>query len=245
MITFTLLTILAFLLNLLSNVSYCYAKENPCLTVSLLNSGYHRELLYQLDFGGRFKKSTQCDIVIVQTLHQGVYVRGDQLAEIKRHHLKNSYIPVHVDIEAPAEISSSFTLYLYTKSYDKAVIRLPIHFRYHYPSSLTSFANVPMYEPSIYTSCPGRNYEGEASQSYYFPCSNATQVIDYDQEELSGVSVCTWFDLKCKVFSRGVATVSVPLGNLNMNIVVVVITTATVWSACGYIIFAIARKTKN
>uniref|UniRef100_A0A1B0CLB9 Phosphatidylinositol-glycan biosynthesis class X protein n=1 Tax=Lutzomyia longipalpis TaxID=7200 RepID=A0A1B0CLB9_LUTLO len=209
---------------------------SPCATIEKTHDHPPTELLYQLDFGGRFKKSTQCDIVIVQTLHQGVYVRGDQLAEIKRHHL------------APAEISSSFTLYLYTKSYDKAVIRLPIHFRYHYPSSLTSFANVPMYEPSIYTSCPGRNYEREASQSYYFPCSNATQVIDYDQEELSGVGgvpVCTWFDLKCKVFSRGVATVSVPLGNLNMNIVVVVITTATVWSACGYIIFAIARKTKN
>uniref|UniRef100_A0A1B0EZ49 Phosphatidylinositol-glycan biosynthesis class X protein n=1 Tax=Phlebotomus papatasi TaxID=29031 RepID=A0A1B0EZ49_PHLPP len=153
-----------------------------------------------------------------------------------------SYVPFYVDVEAPAESSSSVTFYIFTKVSKNSNIRLPIHFRYHSPSS-RSFANIPMYEPSLYISCPSTvPFETKTDRVFNLPCSNSSEISNYD--ELFSASVCTWFDLKSVVNSRGVSSVSIPLGNIKMDIVVVATTITIVWCACAYIIFTIVQKAK-
>lgn len=105
----------------------------------------------EIDYEIQFPKAIDCDVLIVHTLHQGIYISNDQLNDLKRLKLVReflcnqhsslsphsfqleSYVPSHINIELPMERASPFTIYLFGSAKSQINLRLPIHLRYQSP----------------------------------------------------------------------------------------------------------------
>uniref|UniRef100_A0A182XNS7 threonine--tRNA ligase n=1 Tax=Anopheles quadriannulatus TaxID=34691 RepID=A0A182XNS7_ANOQN len=163
------------------------------LNVAIHNSGFHRDIHYGLRFGGIGRMS--CELLLVQQLPAAIYVNTDQLVDLKRFHKINSYVPLYVDVEKPASKSDPFTVHLYESVRREINITLPIHFRYHDPST-RKFERIQVESPTLYVRCSNvhaSKYPLRTVGKATLPCSDSSEIEDYDK--LHQAELCEWDEM--------------------------------------------------
>ncbi|EAA15002.4 AGAP008930-PA [Anopheles gambiae str. PEST] len=208
------------------------------LNVAIHNSGFHRDIHYGLRFGGIGRMS--CELLLVQQLPAAIYVNTDQLVDLKRFHKINSYVPLYVDVEKPASKSDPFTVHLYESVRREINITLPIHFRYHDPST-RKFERIQVESPTLYVRCSNvhaSKYPLRTVGKATLPCSDSSEIEDYDK--LHQAELCEWDEMEFNNLPT-VISVLIPVGNSASYGFVLPATILVSWIGSMYLIYVILK----
>ncbi|KAI4896849.1 hypothetical protein NFI96_016912 [Prochilodus magdalenae] len=124
--------------------------ESVDMSVDILKTGFHRELLYEVhhDPAPHVIKA-----LVIQRLPSGVYMDQYQLASLREDTGLQVLLDSAVSLEDPAHLSSAFTALVYLSPSDglpgllQAVV--PFHGRYHRPSSSGGWERVSIERPRL------------------------------------------------------------------------------------------------
>uniref|UniRef100_A0A1Q3F3K8 Phosphatidylinositol-glycan biosynthesis class X protein n=2 Tax=Culex tarsalis TaxID=7177 RepID=A0A1Q3F3K8_CULTA len=213
------------------------------LYMSVHHSGFHRDIHYNLKFGGVGRMS--CELLLIQPLPAAIYVDTDQLTNMKKFKKINSYVPLYVDVEKPASKSTPFSVYLYETVRREVNITMPIHFRYHDPSE-RKFERIQIESPSLHLQCNrglnGKSQPLKGAETHRLPCASSAQIFDYDK--LDRAEHCDWQEVE---FSNvpTVISVLIPVGNSASYRFVLPATILVSWIGSIYLIYIIVKSGKR
>lgn len=106
------------------------------LDFHIRNTGFHRELQYQLSFAGESLSKRTCEFMLVQNLAASVFVNTDELNDLKRLKQIEVYVPVYMDVEIPASKAFHVQIYVFGDVNRSVNVSMPVHFRYQVPTDL-------------------------------------------------------------------------------------------------------------
>lgn len=107
---------------------------HPVHISSFVFVGYQRQSCRTLRYDTYFLQPWRpepCDFCLEQTIPAGAYVDTDQLDDLVRQGQLVYYTSARPNVEAIANKSAPFQLYVYGNTDSTNTINLPVHFRYH------------------------------------------------------------------------------------------------------------------
>ncbi|XP_042195233.1 phosphatidylinositol-glycan biosynthesis class X protein isoform X2 [Callorhinchus milii] len=103
-----------------------------------VKEGFHREIVTDVEFGASV--SSDCCVMVKEQLPQGLYVDPYELASHQEHNKTEVLVLDVIDIEAPEYLSTVHSILIYLKPHsrraDYFTATVPVHIRYHRPTSL-------------------------------------------------------------------------------------------------------------
>ncbi|OWF46475.1 Phosphatidylinositol-glycan biosynthesis class X protein [Mizuhopecten yessoensis] len=156
--------------------------ELPKVERSLTKNGFHRELTTKITFGkSLFKNFSNCDVMVLELLPPGAYIDPFQLRTL-REFGGPRFICDPVDVEQPEYLASSLNVSLYTSALTDDMddlmtsVTIPIHLRYHRPSSSVEYTLVSIPKPLLLLSCTAKDYTGAVIGEEDLSCTSATLI---------------------------------------------------------------------
>ncbi|KAM8805037.1 phosphatidylinositol-glycan biosynthesis class X protein [Eudromia elegans] len=132
--------------------------QSAVVTQQLLQEGFHRDLLLQVELGVAKEDLRECTVAARTHLPPGVYVDPYELASLQRHNFtKALVIPDAVDVEAPEYLATELAVLLYMTPDPRCsecfTATLPVHGRYHRPTANNETVLVALKSPEILICC--------------------------------------------------------------------------------------------
>ncbi|XP_035268613.1 phosphatidylinositol-glycan biosynthesis class X protein isoform X1 [Anguilla anguilla] len=131
--------------------------ESLKVTRDIWKMGFHRELVTTMECGRQSPEKLHA--LLVQNLPRGVFVDPYQLASLQQDTGLQALLHSKVDLEAPAYESNGLSMFVYPKrdpgrpGHLQAV--LPIHGRYHRPSSGQGWERIEIEPPRLFLRANG------------------------------------------------------------------------------------------
>ncbi|XP_033751668.1 phosphatidylinositol-glycan biosynthesis class X protein-like [Pecten maximus] len=207
------LTSIIFNVILIFHESDCV--ELPKVERSLTKNGFHRELTTKITFGrSLFRNLSNCDVMLLELLPPGAYIDPFQLRSL-REFGGPRFISNPVDVEQPEYLAPSLNVSLYTSPLSDDVdslmtsVTIPVHLRYHRPSSSSENISVIIPNPMLLLSCTAKDYTGAVIGVEDLPCTSATLIK------------CRWTVVKY-LSDVDAIEVTVPVGQTSHTLLVVV-----------------------
>lgn len=125
------------------------------------NSGFHRNVTTVVKITTENSSLSQvpCRVVLTERLPAGVYVDQYEVARQKPFGGPEIYMSREMDIEQPEYLSPADTelVYLGRQSHSgslvQSVVTLPLHLRYHRPTTRDGYVNVTLWSPAVSLAC--------------------------------------------------------------------------------------------
>ncbi|XP_030646955.1 phosphatidylinositol-glycan biosynthesis class X protein [Chanos chanos] len=110
--------------------------ESVVISMNVSKKGFHRELIYNIQYD---PTPQDVRVLLIQRVPSGMYMDAYQLASLREDTGLQVLLDSKVDLEAPAYVSPGFSAFIYLTSDPVSSghlqTRVPIHGRYHRPSS--------------------------------------------------------------------------------------------------------------
>ncbi|XP_012680753.1 phosphatidylinositol-glycan biosynthesis class X protein [Clupea harengus] len=204
------------------------------VVVNLTKSGFHRDLVYIVQFGAPFPEDLQ--VLLLQNITRGVYMDFYQLQSLRKDTGLHVLLDSEVDLEAPAYESPGFTALVYPRpnptNLGHLTTTVPIHGRYHRPSDPGTREKVAIKHPKLLLKSDTCEHGKPLLSSLphkivYAPCS------------VDNVSICSWIEVENLQVPQSMA-LDLPVGDksliftvcggtLFITILCNLILTATIW----------------
>ncbi|XP_060074856.1 phosphatidylinositol-glycan biosynthesis class X protein-like isoform X2 [Ylistrum balloti] len=183
-----------------------------------LRTSCSRELATEITFEkSLFKNVSNCDVMLLELLPPGAYIDPFQLRSL-REFGGPKFLSDPVDVEQPEYLAPSLNISLYTSPLSDATdkqdflmtsVTIPIHLRYHRPSSSDEYTSVIIQNPLLLLSCTQKDYIGAVIGEEELPCTSATLIK------------CKWTVVKY-LSDVDAIEVTVPVGQTSHTLLVVV-----------------------
>lgn len=197
---------------------------------SVQNNGFHRDLVTKVTIPiGIFDNAvdlSKCRCLLIETLPSSVYVDPFQLTQYLQFG-GPEFISPEVDIEKPEYLSAAFNISIFTQplelisGYWVTNVTLPVHIRYHRPSSDPSqyYQQVTVPDPDVYINCSDNSNSILNTEEITAPCDR------------SNSKLCIWKSIDYKSDSD-VVNMLVPIGKNNHLLVVILGTLIVTLGSC-------------
>ncbi|XP_068135257.1 phosphatidylinositol-glycan biosynthesis class X protein [Hyperolius riggenbachi] len=123
----------------------------------LLKNGFHRDLITRVSIQGFAEQVNSCRIVLRESIPSGLFVDPYQLSSLQQQNLTEAVLLTSVDVEAPEYLSTAHTALVYMRPDDTCsncyISTVPVHARYHRPSSHTHQVSVHLQNPQLLIRC--------------------------------------------------------------------------------------------
>lgn len=215
-----------FVLAILGTVIPVAISSYPNLYRTVKKNGFHRELFTKI-FIPSSLIDANCECLIEEQFPPGMYVDP---YELKNYREKGGpkFISPAVDIEKPKELSPSLTFTIYPRPFTTVTIEseyvtnvtVPVHIRYHQPSSRHETIQIQLKNPRIYLLCDVHNKSIQMEKKT-FPCNSVDKK-------------CLWTEIKYKTDVINIEF-DIPVGSLQHHGTVVSVTLAVTIASCLYL----------
>nr|XP_054763153.1 phosphatidylinositol-glycan biosynthesis class X protein-like [Lytechinus pictus] len=189
----------------------------------------------------------QCRFVILEHLPTGMFVDAYQLKNLKGFGAPAVLFLGEIDVEKPEHLSPNHTIAIYTPpikpanndnhmiSHMTASIDLPVHLRYHAPSSdpEVNHAEVYLPHPELFMYCTGCSLDA---------CSNDTGLMRAPCTAANH-SICSWTPLDYTMDTYEELVFRMPVGKEWQSRAVTIITLTTI--IVGMIVLLVAMTTNK
>ncbi|NWI17268.1 PIGX protein, partial [Crypturellus soui] len=209
--------------------------QDAVVTQQLLQEGFHRELLLQVELGVTREDLGRCTVAARTRLPSGIYVDPYELASLQRHNLtKALVIPDAVDVEAPEYLAPELVVFLYMTPDPRCsgcfTATLPVHGRYHRPAENNGTALVTLKGPEILICC----CDNHLSTECWKPSDVEAACLERSNYP------CQWYSVKHKLVNEELI-MQIPVG-LRQHRFMVCVTTLLATVLCSSMILAAACK---
>lgn len=160
----------------------CDCVDLPRVERTLIKNGFHRELTTKITFGrSLFKNVSNCDVMLLELLPPGAYIDPFQMRSLQEFG-GPKFLSDPVDVEQPEYLAPSLNVSLYTSDLSDATdsmttsVTIPVHLRYHRPSSASDYTSVIIPNPLLLLSCTAKDYTGDVIGKEDLPCTSATLI---------------------------------------------------------------------
>ncbi|KAJ8375933.1 hypothetical protein SKAU_G00065130 [Synaphobranchus kaupii] len=205
--------------------------ESIKVTRDIWKMGFHRELVTTVECGPSSPEKLQT--LLVQNLPRGVYIDPYQLASLQQDTGLQVVLDSEVDLEAPAYESNGLFMFVYpTRDLQhprhlQAVV--PIHGRYHRPSSGQGWEQLEIEPPRLFLRANGCAQLLPAPHVLMdAPCSGYN------------LSMCKWMEIQLPQDQRNIS-LELPVGNQSLLVPVCTGTLLATLLCCVIIANAIWR----
>jgi phosphatidylinositol glycan class X len=205
-----------------------------------LRSGFHRDIESNVTvtFAKQLPPEVECEVLLKEYLPTGLFVDLYQTENLHQFGGPKVYSPVDIDVELPEFMSQNHTLHVYNAMTRHATnnlqlqanLSLPIHVRYHRPSSEHDYAQAVLPTPDVFVRCRMSKYWVDLLSHLVVvaePCSDNTSAD------------CAWIQLTC--IGAESLTFEVPVGKLAHKILVVIVTTLVTLTGMAFLIYIMIR----
>ncbi|XP_041362714.1 phosphatidylinositol-glycan biosynthesis class X protein-like [Gigantopelta aegis] len=212
--------------------------DKPQIKRHLTKNGFHRDLVTHIEWNMKpfhGSRLDNCHLLMQETLPAGLYVDPYQLNSLLPFGGPQVLIDQPVDIEAPEYKSSPLNIYVFARLYPvkqskgqhTADVTLPLHLRYHRPSSRPGqkYHRLTINNPVIFTNCSVHDSEGLS-----------VSACDYLNS-----SVCWWHQHPVELVS-GAIKLSIPIGHQSHLTLVVIGTLSVTAAGCLFIMYTVITK---
>ncbi|XP_029356460.1 phosphatidylinositol-glycan biosynthesis class X protein [Echeneis naucrates] len=121
------------------------------VSVDISKKGFHRDLITNIDLSPDVPRGIR--VLLVYRWPSGVYVDPYQLASLRDQSDWQILLDSSIDLEVPAHKTLGFVTYVYPNHGDppprELKVVIPMHGRYHEPSSQKTFTSVDMQPPEL------------------------------------------------------------------------------------------------
>lgn len=222
---------------------HCVKSQSVTIQRSVQNSGFHRDLVTKLTIPiGVFDNAVnlgKCRCLLIEELPSSVYVDPFQLTQYLQFG-GPEFISPEVDIEKPEYLSAAFNISIFTQALESSTgywvtnVTLPIHIRYHRPSSDPSqyYQQVTIPDPGVYINCSDNSNSISSEEEIEAPCDR------------TNTKLCIWRKIDYKSDSD-VVSIQIPVGKNNHLLVVILGTLIVTLGSCIVITKNIVQKDKK
>ncbi|NWS70321.1 PIGX protein, partial [Crotophaga sulcirostris] len=211
------------------------ACPDATVTQEILQAGFHRELLVEIELDGVGEDAGRCAVAARTRLPPGIYMDPYELASLQQHNLtKVVLVPEAVDVEAPEYSATELLVLLYLEPNPRCSrcfrATLPMHGRYHRPAEDSEEALVVLKSPEVLVCCCDNRLSAECwmPAEVEAPCSGKPN------------SPCQWYSVRHKPVHEE-SILQVPVG-LRQHSSIVCVLTLLATGLCSSLILAAVCK---
>ncbi|XP_076134911.1 phosphatidylinositol-glycan biosynthesis class X protein [Alosa pseudoharengus] len=180
------------------------------VAMNLTKSGFHRDLIYTVQFGAPFPEDLEA--LLVQNVSSGVYMDVYQLQTLRKDAGLHVLLDSEVDLEAPAYESPGFTAFIYPRpdptTPGHLTATVPIHGRYHRPSGPGTHVQVEIKYTKLLL-------KSDSCEHGKLPFSNLPYKIVYGPCSVHNVSICSWIEIEHLQVPQSLA-MDLPVGDKSL-----------------------------
>ncbi|KAL2090265.1 hypothetical protein ACEWY4_014953 [Coilia grayii] len=184
--------------------------ERVKVAVNLTKNGFHRDLIYTVQFGAPLFGNLQA--LLIQNIASGMYMDIYQLQSLREDSGLHVLLDSEVDLEAPAYESPGFASFIYLRS-DSSVpgyltSTVPIHGRYHRPAESKTREIVEIQHPKLLLKSDNCENGKPLLSSLPHKTVNAPCSVH-------NLSVCRWFQIENLQAPQSI-TLTLPVGDKSL-----------------------------
>ncbi|XP_022312521.2 GPI alpha-1,4-mannosyltransferase I, stabilizing subunit-like [Crassostrea virginica] len=214
-----------FILAALTTLFPLTDSSSPNLYRTLIKNGFHRDLFTKILIPSSLIEPG-CLCLMEEEFPPGMYIDPYELKNLREKGGPQFSSPA-VDIEKPKELSPSLKFLIYPPPFtlESSVyvtnVTIPVHLRYHQPSSSDRTVQVQLRNPRVYLLCDVKEESIVKIKKKEYPCSS----LDKN---------CTWTEISYMTDAIQVEF-EVPVGCLHHRPIVVVSTLGVTILSCLYL----------
>ncbi|XP_076847708.1 phosphatidylinositol-glycan biosynthesis class X protein [Brachyhypopomus gauderio] len=192
--------------------------DSVVLSINIEKEGFHRELVYEVRHD-----PAPCHVkyLLVQSLSSGVYTDQYQLASLGEHTGLQVLLDLPVGLEDPAYASNEFSAMVYLSSPGPLQAVVPVHGRYHRPSTSGGWVQVPIDTPRLLLR-PEH-------------CKTATPIPPHKVADapcsVHNESLCSWLEIE-GLQVLGSVSLEIPVGDFSLTAPVCAVTVLVTMLCC-------------
>ncbi|KAM9316101.1 phosphatidylinositol-glycan biosynthesis class X protein [Gastrophryne carolinensis] len=209
---------------------------NSCLEVKvereILKSGFHRDLETRVSVRGFTEQQDSCRILLNETIPSGLFMDPYQLSSLQQHDLVEVILSESVDVEAPEYLSTKHNALVYMKLEQTCnhcyISAIPVHARYHRPSSDAYEVSVQIQNPQLLIHCE-KEFPPKGCSSHPLikaPCGSI------------GEEECQWLEVPYTLVKDN-TVMQVPVGIMQHGPLVYIATIVVTLGCTGMLIMSI------
>uniref|UniRef100_A0A8C5MS05 Phosphatidylinositol-glycan biosynthesis class X protein n=1 Tax=Leptobrachium leishanense TaxID=445787 RepID=A0A8C5MS05_9ANUR len=188
----------------------------------------------RLDLRHFADQTARCRVQFVEHIPSGVFLDPYQLFNLRQHNLTEVLLLTAVDLEAPEYLATEQTARVYAKPDPVGCAhcfysKVPIHTRYHRPSSDSYSASLTLQNPQLLIHC---SKDFPPSDCSHYPAVEAPCGSQSDE-------VCSWLHMPYTV--PDTTKLQVPVGSTHHTTTVCAVTLAMTLVCAGMILVAVCK----
>lgn len=213
-----------FMLVVLGTAITAAVSSSPNLYRTVRKNGFHRELFTKI-FIPTSLIDAKCECLIEEQFPPGLYIDPYELKNYREKGGPQFDSPA-VDIEKPKELSPNLVFIIYPQQFTAigpeyvTNVTVPVHIRYHQPSSRYDTVQIQLKNPRLYLLCQVIDKSIQMNKKQ-FPCNS----VDNN---------CLWTEIKYKTDVINIEF-DVPVGSLHHQGSVISVTLAVTLACCLYL----------
>lgn len=201
----------------------------------ILNKGFHRDLVTRLDLRHVAEQADRCRVQFVEHIPSGLFLDPYQLSSLWQHNLTEVLLLTAVDLEAPEYLAKEQTARVYAKPDPSRCTHcfystVPIHTRYHRPSSDFYSASITLQNPQLLIHC---NKDFPSIECSHYPVVEGPCGVQSDE-------VCSWLHMPYTAVPD-TTMLHVPVGLTHHRTAVCAVTIAVTLICAGMILIAVYK----